>query len=865
MGAMKRTWDFSLDDIIEVEVECDRELRILDNEIKALDAECGGPLPGLGPSIVVGVDSEWRPDPKDATRNVVLSVQFYLIGECGEASRVVYPTGEKRSQRPGLVDELTLLIGDAIKSKVVLEWPREVVLCGYFTRADLTSFGDIDEFKRKFDGVGGSVATTGRNADFEVAMEAGVAHYKSSVSAVTGMENELSRLLSIRLVDLARHTAPGTSLAQVGEWLQLPKLKIPEGFSIERMHELRDRDPGAFEAYGLRDAEIAAKYYLGLKPTAELLTKRSEVPATVSALAVATLKSALHDAGFDFQELWGLGVAKRAYWDDRKGKVRTQRVALPRQELRYAENLIVDAYHGGRNESFCFGPTPVREWFDYDLRGAYTTALLDLSPIDYARVRRTTDPSDFVGRIMGFAWVTFAFPPGTRFPCLPIRTERGLVFTLVGETACSAPEIALALSMGCEVKVRDGVIFPWIADDDRRFFEPFVSRIARLRRAEVKGSLREAYFKLVGNSLYGKTAQGLREKRAFNTRRMGSDAVPRSAVTHAAFAAHATGFVRAVMGELLAGLGPDRQAISVTTDGFITDAPIEALDTSGAATSRFRELSERVAPGLPMLERKHGARQIISMKTRGQATSIPLEGHPIVLAMTSVSPPVPKPERNDYMVDLFLGRTPDSLTQQSSFASLRDQWVHDFDLVRRTLQVRLNLEYDMKRRPLSPGVQAVRGVEHLAFDTGPWGTREEMEQARAQFDGWRRERCLKTLDDYAHWSGVLQFRRVASRHRRSGSTSINLTREGAVGVARRTFLRLYAQKQVDPERAMPYSAVAAWLTAAGYPTTLVELKNASRASIVEHSAPNTADVHRFLQVVSAQFPDFDVRRIVVDG
>lgn len=133
------------------------------------------------------------------------------------------------------------------------------------------------------------------------------------------------------------------------------------------------------------------------------------------------------------------------------------------------------------------------------------------------------------------------------------------------------------------------MIYPWV-DSDQRVFEPFVQEIRRLRQHYSKGSLPEQYAKLLGNSLYGKTGQGLREKTVFDTGKMQSVKVPESSISNAPMAAHVTGFIRAVMGEILHGIPEGRTVISCTTDGILTDADENELDLSGDLAQRFQSL-----------------------------------------------------------------------------------------------------------------------------------------------------------------------------------------------------------------------------------------------------------------------------------
>lgn len=172
--------------------------------------------------------------------------------------------------------------------------------------------------------------------------------------------------------------------------------------------------------------------------------------------------------------------------------------------------------------------------------------------------------------MLGFAYVKFSFPTETLLPCLPVRNrDNGLIFPLTGFSYCTAPEIEVALNLGCEIVVKHGIVIPWLDGDDR-LFEPFVKRIRELREDYQNeggdGCLNELYVKLLGNSLYGKTAQGLKAKNVFEAGSMKSVELPHSSITNAAIAAHTTGFIRAVLSELIACI-PKHRTVIFTVPG----------------------------------------------------------------------------------------------------------------------------------------------------------------------------------------------------------------------------------------------------------------------------------------------------------
>jgi len=78
-------------------------------------------------------------------------------------------------------------------------------------------------------------------------------------------------------------------------------------------------------------------------------------------------------------------------------------------------------------------------------------------------------------------------------------------------------------------------------------------------------------------------------------------------------------------------------SISVTTDGFLTNALESEVDITGVLSQRFKSYCGLIDPGGPMLAVKHQVRQAVSFKTRGIATLLPYDGSPEILAKSSVS------------------------------------------------------------------------------------------------------------------------------------------------------------------------------------------------------------------------------------
>lgn len=717
-------------------------------------------------TLHIGFDTEYVFNP-ETRQNDILSYQSYVVlPDNTGISNIIYPPDSQKKSRLSFKEFLCQTITPLLETGVITKWPGIINIYAHFIRADIASFANFwSDYKILLKGIRGTVSSFKNRygIDFDEQQERRV----KTEQIMFDKRTSPPRCSNVAFIDTLLITPGGMGLAECGELLGLPKLTIPAPYSITNMREYLLGDRAGFEAYALRDAEIAVRYALQVRNfcARELMIDR--VPATIGAMAVSRFTKTLKENNMSPEVCLGTHIKTRELWLTEKQAFRTIKnpASVPSREL--FETFPINCYHGGRNECFMMGVTPSDHWYDYDLAGAYTTGLLDILTPDYGNIRLSKNPDDYCGHVMGFALVTFRFPESVPYPSLPVRTDQyGLFFPLSGESWATAPEIELALSLGAEMTIHNGIIVPWICDtsphnsESTSVFLPFVQQVRENRNRHIKGSLEEKFWKEIGNSLYGKLAQGLRAKTAFDTARGLNRSLPPSSVTQPFFAAHVTGFIRAVAGELMNALPSDSSVVSVTTDGFLTNCPLNKINMSGPLSSRFQSLCDIVDPGSSMLTCKHEVSQLIAMKTRGQLTYRAIQGKPVVHARAGVKPPadIPRSDYNDYMVDLYLNRLPGQTLSRSTLISTREMWLSESDLVSREHDIRLNLEFDFKRQPVQPAMNE----GHLLMFSRPWDNMEEALQQRSLFDDWRQTHTLKTLADWDDWCDFLYCRTVFS-------------------------------------------------------------------------------------------------------
>lgn len=842
----------------------------------------GTPRRGQGGTAYLGFDTEGVADKHGKTYRLTC-YQWYAVVPGGEYAKIFYTASGDRDDRLSLTDMINEMITRMLTLGVLVDVPDRVIICAFFSRFDLGGLADFRLFKNDLDNIGGALVTLKGDLDFEFANgddpdpdAEGRPQLKNQMHFLS-VAGECYRL-PIRVMDMGKHAQQGDRLADIGEWIKCPKETIDPPFSIERFDLYLAGDRAAAERYSRRDAEIPVKLCIALEKLVftELLPPQDPakdqdrvLPSTISALGISVFRRTFPtEAAFD--EAFGLEDVQYISRDRKTGRTMVRSYKAPTARREMFEAFITRCYSGGRNESYLCGASEVRVINDFDLNSAYSTAMVDYGLPDNSKLPRlTTNPADFVGHVLGFAHIEFTYPDDTRYPGLPVQSvERGLYFPLSGGSCCGAPEIEVALNHGCQIKILEGVVFDW-QPGDARLFEPFVAQnVARRNAAKALGdNASQLYYKLLGNTLYGKAAQGLKPKMVFDAGTEKSVELPKSAISHPAIAGHVTSLVRATLAELLHGIPSHHSVISATTDGFLTTASLQEIKR-GPMAERYQALCSRINPDNDsMLELKHRALQVINMRTRGQLTAMTDWSMParkqIILAKSGESTTTNvKAYANEEMIERYLNRQPAQKSPRRSFTSLREQVTKDVDVVMNERDVTMNLEYDMKRRPVNPRWVLCRGQRVLTFDTVPWRTARDAEFARAVFDDWRTKRCLKTLDDFDDWADYYLCKLTLKRQKERGiKMPWQVTQTGSIGILVRMFLRAYFQEAWGLQKKLKYQDVANTLAALGWPADSNTVRNGSKGILLDNAVPRTPRTEGFLAKLHVAFPSLDCGKV----
>lgn len=709
--------------------------------------------------LIIGFDTEFKTPDYHLTRDQielgkakyrVLSYQFSARFPDGTAWDGICCTEE--DERMSLAEFIVFALGAGVQTGRIPKFPKIIYLVGHFTRADIPAFADFKDQANYLS----SVRNTFINID------------KSLPIRISHEDGEVS-LLNVMIRDTMLLTPQSSkSLRALGDMLKMPKLMLDADtkthkYLISNMHLARVERWESYRAYAIMDAEICARYAEKIISEYKKITGKTKLPVTLTSIGVdLLLKKWVEDLKIPRLEVIGKQEVKTRVYQKSKGYYRTVKEEVDLEILSHYMPLFTECYHGGRNEQYWFGPGVEGEWIDIDLASAYPTAMSIITKPKWERAKDSTNVADFKPTTLGFAWVEFKYPKGTRFPSLPIRTENGIIFPLEGESYCAAPEIFAAVNQGCKIKIKRGVIIP--TDQSIHIFKGFIAECLQKRKSVGSKTLEGLFWKEISNSTYGKTAQGLRKKRIYDMRERDTKPLPPSRITNPCYAAYITSFVRALIGEILNSIPQDYEVFSCTTDGFLTNFPEKSIASvkKGPLARIYEKARSELTGQREIIEIKHAIAQPLGWRTRGQAT---LKQHPhlegeekgILLAKGGI---FTKPEaestldKNREVVDLFWSRTPESMIVVHSFTGIRDMIEHDADLVTKDIYKRLSMEYDWKRKPTY--VDHSTEFEHIYFSTAPWNSKDEFESVRKAWTDYTK-RGLKVIKQEADLRGFLDY------------------------------------------------------------------------------------------------------------
>ena len=485
-----------------------------------------------------------------------------------------------------------------------------IVLVAHFAKADIGTFdltGAEPDLVRHCTEVGGGLVTLN-----PVRVRV----------ALPGLKHPSTYPVLLDIRDTKAHAPAGkASLADLGEVVNVPKLPTP-GDYITRMDDYLADHPAQFLEYAITDAIIALLYPAALYGAGKNFGV--SLPSLAAKVAAKTMSGyfGVRRSG-DFKREYagmvpieaGLSEIER---DNLHGYIREVGLQPLNLWVKSYQDAAAYAYRGGLNGCLGVGLYPFPT-FDLDLENAYPTAMCLVPDVDWAHPdgciqqvieRRDLTIADLsdgpLTPLMG--QVTFEFSDDIGMPTFAVPYAGSVVYprTSDGMNAvyASGPEIWLALVLGARVHCELGFVARIRYEDSEARGVPVPSRALRHAVKQLvadratakdvwgKGSLPDLMCKIAVNSLYGKTAQDVSPHSSWQALDQEMKEIGGSVITSPHHATMTTALVRTVLVATINQLHRLGYSVySVTTDGFITDAPegvVQGLDLYGLAEP-FRE------------------------------------------------------------------------------------------------------------------------------------------------------------------------------------------------------------------------------------------------------------------------------------
>jgi len=757
--------------------------------------------------LVIGFDTEYqRIESKDGSEetyydNEILSYQYSckIVDVDKKLSRekwngIILPESSHQKDRLTISEFLEFAIGHGIEKFPHINFPREIYLVAHFTRADIPGFKD---FKDDNNNQRSNLNLENiRNTFINVKQDIGITLHDYED------KNRLIKL-DVKVRDTITLAPTGKAkLEDLGEVLDFKKIKLHKDENKElnfkrNMKLFMETDWIKFKEYAIRDAEICLLYTETMIHLYNEETGRFKLPITLTQIGVDLIQQHWKKIGVDPLEIVGKEEVRERYFSKKNNRYINQKKIVSKKNLYRVTDFITECYHGGRNEQFWFGPSYNDVWYDYDLTSAYPSAMCLIGNADWNQIKylskiedvlfqkshpdRYRYPADLV-----FAEVKFEFPDNIRFPCLPVRTNNGLIFPKKGNSTTHISEIILAHKLGAKLEFEYGIeiVNERFGKDKTkgRPFREFTKICVDKRNEHPKKSLRNLFWKELVNSTYGKTAQGLRERRIYDLRDEETKRLQESKITNPAYASYITAFCRGALSEIMNNLPQNVDVFSVTTDGFLTTATQSEMKkaTNGVLCKYYKSSRKFLTGDDEIYEIKHIIRRPLGWRTRGQSTIEPSqktdwilntnqsdlknESMKYILAKGGIklSHLLTKKEETREINKLFFDRTPNQKMDVKLGLGIRDMYTMGRDFVDRTMIKRLSMEYDWKRKPNFVGeveinIEDIKCKKHIFFSTKPWETVDQFNKVRIYWEEYNKDtrHNIKTLDNYNNFRDYL--------------------------------------------------------------------------------------------------------------
>ena len=568
--------------------------------------------------------------------------------------------------------------------------------------------------------------------------------------------------------------AGGKSLAVLGNCVNVPKIKLPDG-AISSMQLYLENNKDDFLAYAAQDALVTIMYGSRLwginKEWCLTATSGSAYAMKQNIAEYMKIPKDKHGKTdkTEFDRIYrGYKEVKKDKVSTPVGLIQTKAEEPISYEAGQLHRFAANAYCGGYNTCSVPGVYEGIHTFDFDLENAYPTAMCLVFDIDWDNpIEREFKNEDLSLQAFHtpmdpmFCLIDFEFPSPVKYPCIAIHNGGSIIFPRKAQAVyASGPSMYLALKLGAKIHIRYGyvarILFNGIGPSMslRAACRQMVSDREIAKKTYGKGSVEELLIKLFVNGIYGKIAQNVIEKHTWDGWRQQMDDIGCSSITSPERAALITDIVRCMLIGTMNQLS-DRglRTFSVTTDGFITEASLD--DVNACDCYGFRKYFEDSRLWLTgndptIWAEKHDQYTLINPTTR---CNVGFGGKKGVLAHGGFVTGLKKDTKADAikMAETILRRTGRVTYKTLEFVNQKEMVTTGCDFYAFEQKKSIRLDFDFKRKPIRASFQAASGniegvdYEYMNFDTEPFDTIEEYEEFRRINENFN---CLRTNTEW---------------------------------------------------------------------------------------------------------------------
>lgn len=311
-------------------------------------------------------------------------------------------------------------------------------LIAHFSVADIVSLVDFNDFKEKLNIINKTFVTLGKPIR------------KHGVS--------------FHLRDTSLLSLAGSSLKKLGQ-LYPSVEKIDIGENIKQMSLFMDKDLDSFRKYAIQDSVLTLYHSLQMEESSIKEINVFKIPITLPSFAGKYMETNLNLTDYSFPTT---STPMQSALEDIP-TMYTPKGVEANEKITDFLHYFLGSIHGGRNESFIYGLCK-GTFYDYDLPGAYPTAMSLLSYPNYStgvkidKIGGLEFLKKFPSVMQSFTAlkVSFKFPNSISYPNLPVRLDdSSIIFPLQGTSYCSGLELILAIDLGAEVTIDSGYFIPF--------------------------------------------------------------------------------------------------------------------------------------------------------------------------------------------------------------------------------------------------------------------------------------------------------------------------------------------------------------------------------------------------------------------